>query len=221
MPTLTRPKFLFTTHFADKNRAKITAAEPIPEPMVESITTPEPEPTPMISVEEAELAKKLAFEEGREAGRLDAEASLATRQLEATRRVETLLEELLTNEAERARHFDATAAQFALAMVEKLLPSWQRQHAEAEITKLLHEAIALAPKPAAMMLYCAADDAILANAIATSMNTPITVQTDGSLSCGDMRVEWEGGGLELSLSHALNALHQIINAHQPPTTHKE
>jgi flagellar biosynthesis/type III secretory pathway protein FliH len=72
-----------------------------------------------------------------------------------------------------------------------------------------------------MVLYCAADDAALAQGIAAPITTPITVQVDDALSIGDMRVEWEGGGLELSLSHALNALHQIINAHQPPTTHKE
>lgn len=157
---------------------------------------------PVFSEDDLARVRAEGYAEGREQASLDAAGSMERRLTEAFETVGDRLGELIaiTREASAAQARDANT--IAVAIARRMVPELYRRNAAAEIEHTVAGVLAQVLKPEVLTVRTAealADplrDRIKALAEARGVGDDVKITADPTLSEGDCRVEWSGGGAE-------------------------
>ncbi len=117
---------------------------------------------------------------------------------------------------EKAANQEASAISFAVDLVRKLLPTLEKDRAEAEVKNFLaqnfanfssQESLSFSFNPEVISLVA---DSIGRLAEQNDFEGKIAVHKDNSLGPSDCRVEWKNGGVERNIRKSLDKVEQMI-----------
>ena len=111
---------------------------------------------------------------------------------------------------------ESSSLKFAVALVRKILPTLEKERAEAEVKNFLSENFAnFVVQDSLSFAFHPDTIAIVANSLGrlaeqNDFEGKISVHKDTSLGLSDCRVEWKNGGVERSTSKVLGKIETII-----------
>ena len=201
----------------------ITAAEqePIktqPEEIPPEEVKPEPEnKEPSYSKEELDAAIRLAEEKAYEKGFNSAAESEMQKSNILLGDIKEQLSSIFAEVDKRMMDVEKAALNFAVETVRKILPTLERERAEAEVKNFLSEnfanfaaqdTLSFAFNPETVPLVA---DSIGRLAEQNDFEGRIAVHKDGGLGVSDCRVEWKNGSVERRVSKILDKVDAMIN----------
>jgi flagellar assembly protein FliH len=208
-------KFTFDLSFDEARRQPIveeTAEEDVAEAPVEEA----PPPPPTFTEEELTLARDQALQEGRAAGKLEAEQ--ATERMAATA-LTAISEHLAGLFATVEASNDATArnaVRVAMAVAAKMLPAAARRHAISEIELVVTECVPHVLDQPRVILRVAEElapqirEPAETAAKAAGFEGRVLVTPDARIPVGDCRVEWTDGGADRTQDKIWEAIEETV-----------
>lgn len=201
--------------------------EPQPEPEPETVLEPEqknePEPEPETQIietgySESELAEavKKAEAEAYEKGYNAAVDENARQQNILLEDIKNQLMMIFAGLDDKKSEVESSSLKFAVQAVRKILPTLEKERAEAEVKNFLadnfanfamQESLSFAFNPD-MVPSVASGLSRLAEQ--NDFEGKIAVHKDKSLGLSDCRVEWKNGGVERNASKMLNKIEALI-----------
>jgi flagellar assembly protein FliH len=196
-------KFEFERSFdsATVRRLEIVPASQPPAP-----------PPPTFSLEDLEAARALAFAEGRDAGIVEASASIECQMAEAMARVAHAIEQARDEHRQLLHAVHRQAAETMLGLVETMLPTLARREAMAEIEALIDEALKEGFGQPRLLIRCSEpcreriEEVARAAAARAGYPGTLVVQAGADFANEDCRIEWSNGGVERKTSQALESI---------------
>lgn len=159
-------------------------------------------PAAVIDEEQLEAARQAAFEEGRTAGRAEAEAETASLSAKALQEITEHLASIGENHTAEFEQASADALSIGVALVRKLFPTLKTKLAEKEIRAFVAQRLGDAgdAKMLKVQVNESVSDTVTAQmsdlAKQSGFGGAITVQADPDLAVGDVRLDWRDGGVE-------------------------
>lgn len=194
-------KYMFDLDFDAPPPRQPTPEELEAEEQAEQDAEPEP-PPPTFSEEELEMARNLAFEDGRQAGYTEANEQIE-RLLASTLAAVSDQMSSVFRQQEEANDANARAAvRVAMTVLKKMLPAACETHAFTEVTRVVEEVVGhLLDEPRIIVkvaepLVETVRGKLEAAVQAHGFEGRVVVQPDSRLNAGDARVEWADGGAE-------------------------
>jgi len=124
---------------------------------------------------------------------------------------------ILTDLDQKKKDLEVSSLRFAVELVRKILPTLERERAEAEIKSFLSDNFAnFAAQDTLSFAFHPDAVALVANSLGrlaeqNDFEGKISVHKDTSLGISDCRVEWKSGGVERSTSKILNKTDDLAN----------
>ena len=235
-------KYLFDNFVVDNSKEKKTemkievveeiAAEPVVE--VEQdiaaeaetiIETPQPEPVvqepiavePSFSQDELNAAVKLAEETAYEKGFHAAADDEARRQNILLEDIKNQLMTIFAGLEQKTADIESSSLKFAVELVRKILPTLEKERAEAEVKNFLNENFAnFATQEILSFAFNPETISLIAGSIGrlaeqNDFEGKIAVHKDAALGPSDCRVEWKSGGVERNTTRTLDKVESLID----------
>ncbi|OUS18832.1 hypothetical protein A9Q97_00230 [Rhodospirillales bacterium 47_12_T64] len=226
-------KFLFDTSFEGSNSSKETgpdsfsdfmgtpstpAQDALPaDPEVETLPLPEG----AVSLEDLELSKQTAYEEGFSAGHTKAqeEASEAS-EAQIAQAISKLAHELSTLEHSHKKTLEelqSTSMEVALKAIQKLFPSLEHSSTLAEVTLVFRECLDRLPQEPRLVIRVAdktlddVQEQLEKVASQSGFNGHLVFLSEPGMSPSDVRVEWAEGGAERNSTEMLHEIETILS----------
>lgn len=181
---------------------------------------------PMQSLSESELQEKLArahldgFAEGRLAGEFDARKAMAesesAKAQELTASILTQLEALSHEDAVRRLEMERDTADLLLALAERILPDFIKNHASDLVSERVFSGLKLAGDGALITIWVAAENVArirkdAATWIKSGFQQPkIEIKSDPTLSQTSVRIDWQNGYLDYDIDSVSTATIKIL-----------
>jgi flagellar assembly protein FliH len=159
-----------------------------------------PPPPPMFSEDELAQAKATSFDQGRAAGRGEADASREKYVAGVMDKVSAKLDELLNAETARAAAYEAEVVALAASIFAKLFPGLNERHGLAEIERVVADVLESQSEQPEIVLEVGPDDAEEVRAYIDGTDRgarskgACRVQPNPALGKGDCRMYWNDGG---------------------------
>lgn len=235
-------KYLFDNFVVDnskekKTEMKIEVVEEIAvEPVVEVeqdiaaeaetiIETPQPEPVvqepiavePSFSQDELNAAVKLAEETAYEKGFHAAADDEARRQNILLEDIKNQLMTIFAGLERKTADIESSSLKFAVELVRKILPTLEKERAEAEVKNFLNENFAnFAAQEILSFAFNPETVSLVAGSIGrlaeqNDFEGKIAVHKDAALGPSDCRVEWKSGGVERNTTRTLDKVESLID----------
>ena len=205
-PSGSLKKFLFDTDFSDETPPESLKT---PEPEVQAKGEGEPEPEPEFIEEiaptfsEAEVAA--AREEGRQAGREEAIADMTSaleqQIINTLNGINIKVAQMFAIYAKDTEDHSRDAIAVATVIMRKMFPSLNDQHSMAEIETIIIEALQRTSGAPSLLIKVPQDiveeiaPKVQEMAALRGREDQIKVMADPEMAQGDLRVEWDGGGI--------------------------
>lgn len=177
------------------------------------------------AAKESEAVHAAAFEEGRQAGRAEAERDLAHATEKTLASVADGLKRLHAQRHEMQAELTANAVNVAVTLVGKLLPALMRRHALAEIEALIETTLRqLLNEPRVVVrLHDSRLDALKAHiddiARRCGFDGDVVLLADPELAPEDCRIEWADGGAERNVDRLWHEIERAFARFLPPAPH--
>ncbi len=196
----TMHKFAFDTSFDDPDPRKLiepTAAARA-EILAPIAAEPELPPEPAFSAEELQAARAVAWNDGMEAGRQDAENGLLARQNRLLEALTAQLEQIGTQVEGARGNLEQDAIRIAVAVVQTLYPHSFRAETQMEIVRTIREVLQTQENTTTplTLTLAAADLAWLTPVVEGFGSQRFRLRVQEDLQSGDFRLEWTDGGIE-------------------------
>lgn len=197
--------------------------EPVEEISPEEIVEVEPvieEPVivmPTFSKEELDAAVKLAEEAAYEKGFLMATDEKVNQQNLLLEDIRNQLMAIFAGLDQKTAAIESSSLKFAVELLHKILPTLEKERAEAEVKNFLQENFAnFAAQETLSFAFNPDTIALVAGSIGrlaeqNDFEGKIAVHKDASLGPSDCRVEWKNGGVERNTSKILNKVESLID----------
>jgi flagellar assembly protein FliH len=214
-------KYMFDLDF-DPPAAKPAASGP--EATGEAEPPPPPPPAaPSFTEEDLQLAREVAFEDGRGAGLAEA-AEASDRMLAAAMlALSTNMASLHDAQAEASDLNQRVAVRVAQAVLKKVLPAVCERHAFEEVTRVVEECLGHVLDEPRIIVRVSAPlvdpvrERIEAVALDHGFEGRVVVQPDARVVLGDCKVEWNDGGAERDQARLLRDIDETVErALAPP-----
>ena len=209
-------KFLFDTDFGMPRIAPVDLGISAPIEVAEE--EPPPPPPPTFSEEELMLARRQAYDQGRQAGLQEAQATLEQMTGMALATAAHHLQALGAAQAQAAEQEAQQAAAVAVALVRKLHPEFVRRYGVQEIEQAVSDCLShidhvvKVTVKVAPALVEAVREKTGGLAQQASFEGKLLVAGDAALTPGDCRVEWGDGGAERDQTRAWAQIDQAVEA---------
>lgn len=176
----------------------------------------EPPPPPTFSEEELEAAKKQAYDEGYKVGRQDEKE---TREQEASQNLQQIsqsLSGLFSSENERTEMFMLGAINLTCHSLDRAFPQIVQQVASKEIKSFLEVELDKLRQMPGLKIYVHPDISDLVKGHFETIRERFAHQgswtflDDKTLAVAECRVEWDGGGVEYSLSSLVEGIVKVF-----------
>lgn len=202
-------------------------ATPVPDPaapdMLEAApeTAPEAPAAPTFSAEEMTAAREEAYAQGREIGIKEISESLERETRDVLAGVENALRELMWSQSSIETRATEDSVRVALTAIRRLFPSLAQRDPLSEIENVIGQAMAVVQGEASLNIYVndrladAVSARIRALAAASGFENRITVQPLASIASGDVRVEWNKGGLARDMATIEKTVEEILKRSLP------
>lgn len=196
---------------------------PEPEPIIEQELEPEEvfvQPvTNEITYSEDELkeAVRQAEEVSYQKGLQEAQEQEIEKQNILLEDIKNKLTTILAELEQKKEELEVSSLRFAIELVRKILPTLERERAEAEIKNFLSDNFAnFSAQDTLSFAFHPDAVALVANSLGrlaeqSDFEGKISVHKDTSLGISDCRVEWKSGGVERSTSKILNKVENLVN----------
>ena len=220
------------TSFSEQEEASeaivedITSAETQPEAPLEQEAediAPVAEETPQIiektySEEDLKEAVHQAEEEAYDRARREEAANEEQKQTMLLEDIRNKLMAIVVGLEEKRAEVELNGLRFAVEVVSKILPSLEKQQAEAEVKKFLADNFANFSKQETLSFAFHPETiGLVANSIGklaeqNDFEGKISVHKDDSLGVSDCRVEWKCGGVERNTGKILEKVESLIES---------
>jgi flagellar assembly protein FliH len=157
-----------------------------------------------------------AFARGRETGLAEAAADIAQCTIDATTAMVEQLASLEKVRAEIERSTTDAAIRLAIAVLRKLLPSFEQRSAMTEIEVVFSECLQRMLEEPRLVLRVPDDllDAMRArvdeNVRKAGFQGKVVLLADGGLGPSDCRIEWADGGAERNVERIWNDVEELV-----------
>ncbi len=201
-----------------------------PQQQVESVvedivTNTEPEPQnidniivePSYSKEELDTAVKEAEERGYQDGLEAAKQDILAQQNILLNEVHNQLMTIFADINSKNSQTEAEALKFAIKTIRKILPTLEKERAEAEIKQFLSDNFAnFSAQDTLSFAFNPDSIALVANSLGrlaeqNDFEGKISVHKDTSLGPTDCRVEWKSGGVERKTENIMSKIESLID----------
>jgi flagellar assembly protein FliH len=210
-------KFGFGKSFDD---GEVEAKKPV-APVVEAPPEPPPEPTFKLSEVQEQVATAVrdarlaAIEEGKIAGRAEAETAAAKAMTEALARVDVGLQNLLRAEqaSREARRLDTQ--RLAFGIVQKMMPVWAARHGAVELEATLAQFLSELAGEASLtirvheMVAGQIGERIATIAARHGITGAVKLVGDPEIAATDCFVTWTDGGIERDTARLWDDINRI------------
>ena len=195
-------------------------AKPV-APVVEAPPEPPPEPTFKLAEVQEQVAaavrdaRQQALEEGRAAGRAEAETAAAKTLSDALARVDVGLQNLLRAEEASREERRQDTRRLALGIVQKMMPLWAARHGVAELEATLAQFLAELAGEASLTIRVHESMAgPLGERIATiaarhGFTGAVNLLGDPEIAMTDCFVTWADGGIERDTTRLWEDINRI------------
>lgn len=166
---------------------------------------------------ELEAARLEAFAQGREAGRVEAEAAREALIARSTAAVAENLKRFQVFTAELDQRMTSWALQAARLMLKTLFPDLLRQHSQAEIEALVVEVLHENEQEPRVVLRLPADMIEPMQPLVAGLCKDagfagrLLLIEDETIAAGDCRIEWAEGGVERQAQRIWNDIEQRVS----------
>lgn len=195
--------------------------EVVPEPEPEPEEEPEPEPEPQIietgySEEELAEAVKKAETEAYERGYNAAVDENAKRQNILLEDIKNQLMMIFAGLDNKKAELESSSLKFAVQAVRKILPTLEKERAEAEVKTFLADNFAnFAMQESLSFAFNPDSVALVASSLGrlaeqNDFEGKIAVHKDKTLGPSDCRIEWKNGGVERNAAKMLDKIETLI-----------
>ncbi len=205
---------------AEIEAAEVAEDEPTGSDAVlleDSIVEAEAKPVEhMYTESEFNEAVKAAEATGYEKGKQEAAEAEQNRHNVLLEGVKSQLMTIFAELEEKTARQEVSTIEFAVDLVRKLLPTMEKDRAEAEVKNFLaqnfanfaaQESLSFSFNPEVISLVA---DSIGRLAEQNDFEGKISVHKDNSLGLSDCRVEWKNGGVERNIEKSLDKVEQMI-----------
>jgi flagellar assembly protein FliH len=165
---------------------------------------------------ELEAARQEAFDKGREAGRVEAEATREQLIARSTAAFSENLKRFQTFTADLDRRMTSWALQAAHIMLKTLFPELLRRHSQAEIEALVVEALHENEQEPRVVLRLPADMIEPLRPLVADLCRDagfagrLLLIEDDTIAPGDCRIEWAEGGVERQAQRVWKDIEQRV-----------
>ena len=202
MPATIRP-YLFENSFDEETPAERAQrlAEEEAQAAAEAAANAAP-PAPTFSEEELKAARQAGFNEGRNTGLVEAQASLERRIADSLDQVSRALSELGRDQAQGIHETMQNALEVTHAVLRKMVPIYVRNHGSDEIQGLVRQVVETLIDEPRIVIRVSSDlvealrPKIDAAGKACSFEGQLVVFGEESLGESDCRLEWSSGAAE-------------------------
>lgn len=166
-----------------------------------------------------EDARKKSFEEGREAGRRDAEATIEQQTANALEKLAAMQDELFQSYRRQQSLAETKAIEFGITAGCKLARELIRKAPEALVEGFFREALELVPGEAEITarLSPAVAEATIASIetwkAETGYKGHILILTDETLKPSDVAITWSDGGIKRSVDELMQAINTAMTGY--------
>ena len=167
--------------------------------------------------EELKEALSQAEEVAYNKGLAEAKSSLEETQNILLEDIKNQLTTIYASLEEKKSDLEVSALNFAVSLVEKLMPTMEKSRAESEVKNFLAENFANFSSQETLSFSFNPDmlshvsDSIRRLAEQNDFEGKISVHKDISLGLSDCRVEWKSGGVERKVSSTIDKVKSLIN----------
>ncbi len=167
--------------------------------------------------EELKEALSQAEEVAYNKGLAEAKSSLEETQNILLEDIKNQLMTIYASLEEKKSDLEVSALNFAVSLVEKLMPTMEKSRAESEVKNFLAENFANFSSQETLSFSFNPDmlshvsDSIRRLAEQNDFEGKISVHKDISLGLSDCRVEWKSGGVERKVSSTIDKVKSLIN----------
>lgn len=173
----------------------------------------------VITYTEEELKEALSQAEGvaYNKGLEEAKNSIEEKQNVLLEDIKNQLMTILASLDEKKSDLEVSSLNFAVSLVEKLMPTLEKSKAESEVKNFLAENFANFSSQETLSFSFNPDmlshvsDSIRRLAEQNDFEGKISVHKDVSLGLSDCRVEWKSGGVERKVSSTIDKVKSLIN----------
>ncbi len=218
--------FTFTTSFDELDKSDLQIADEEKKRAVsdeeervriEKEEAEAPPPPPTFSEEELAEAKKVAFEEGRNAGNTEAHQSLEQETLTALQTMTGHLAVLQDRQSLANESQAAALARIASGLVSKMMPRYALAHGMDEIKALVYNSLAPLESKGRINitiptnLQSVLEEKITAVAHEAGFEGRIIYAPSENLGASDIKIDWGRGSAERNIAAALADMDSIID----------
>jgi flagellar biosynthesis/type III secretory pathway protein FliH len=174
-------------------------------------------PAPTFSEEELQAARQSGFMEGRNAGLVEAQASLERRIADALDQVSRALAELSGDQSQAIHETMQNALEVTHAVLRKIVPDYVRRHGSDEVQSLVRQVVETLIDEPRIVIRVASDmveplrPRIEAAGKACSFEGQLVLFGDASLGESDCRLEWSSGAAERLTDEQWRAVDGIVS----------
>ena len=184
--TGTIKKYMFDTNFFDDTQ-------------IEEETEDLPPPPPTFSEEELEAAKKQAFNEGKQAGIQETQASLQQQTTNTVSSIARDMQTLFNAEQERAKLYEMEAVRLTLHVFKKLFPYQDKAHGFEELQSFLLNTLNNKREQSTIEVHVAsalAQDVLKALDLISQTNSNLSYEVlpSDQIQGFECRLNWKDGG---------------------------
>lgn len=201
---------------------------PEPEPEVEDVQEAayeevvEPEPEPVKTYTEEELAEqiRIAEQNGYEKGFKSSQCSMDAASANVLNEINSRLLQLVTDEQKQNSEMEKQSLDLVLSIVRKLVPSLLSDEAKNIVNKFIADNFNNFKNESKLSFYIHPDiiscvqENIAKLANRHDFEGKIALHKDNSLGISDCRIEWENGGVERNAGHLADKIEAMLEEKQ-------
>jgi flagellar assembly protein FliH len=208
-------KFTFDRVF-DAPVAPIVEATAPENPVAAPETTPETPAAPTFSEEELAAAREEAYAQGRETGIKEMSESIERETRDVLAGVENALRELMWSQSSIETRATEDSVRVALTAIRRLFPSLAQRDPLSEIENVVGQAMAMVQGEAILNIYVhdrlaeSISARIQALAATAGFENRIKIHALASIASGDVRVEWNTGGMTRNMAAIKKTVENIL-----------
>ena len=179
-------------------------------------------PPPTFSEEELNLARDMAYEEGRQQGMAEVMEGTERLTANALAALANQMGQVFRQQEEANDENARNAVRVSMAVLRKMLPAACERHAFDEVTRVVEEVVGhILDEPRIIVrvqppLVDAVRERLEAACAAHGFEGRVLVQGDGRLMAGDCRVEWTDGGAERDQQRLMQELEAMVERAMAP-----